>query len=134
MMIKDEAAGIGLKVIDTVFEGVKIPEEARRFASGRGQQAMAMQYMKEITAELPSGGGGAAAAGVGAGVGIAMGTTLAKSIQPTQATASQEKLVICQSCGWRNPVGIKFCGNCGASLVPTAKVKCRSVEQKCLQR
>jgi len=53
-----------------------------------------------------------------------MGTTLAKSIQPTQATASQEKLVICQSCGWRNPFGIKFYGNCGASLVPTAKVKC----------
>ncbi len=124
LMIKDEAARIGLKVIDTVFEGIKIPEEARRFASGMGQQAMAMQYMKETTAELPNGGGGAAAAGVGAGVGIAMGTTLAKSMQPTQATASKEKLVICQSCGGKNSLGTKFCGNCGASLVPTAKIKC----------
>ena len=65
LKIRDEAARIGLKVIDTVFEGVKIPEEARRFASGMGQQAMALQYMKETAAELPEGGGGAAAAGVG---------------------------------------------------------------------
>jgi membrane protease subunit (stomatin/prohibitin family) len=58
LIIRDEAARIGLKIIDCVFEGVKIPEEARRFASGMGQQAMAMQYMKETTAELPPGGGG----------------------------------------------------------------------------
>ena len=42
---------------------VNIPEEARRFASGMGQQAMAMQYAKE-TAEVLPGDGGAARAGV----------------------------------------------------------------------
>ncbi|MDH5449170.1 MAG: SPFH domain-containing protein [Candidatus Bathyarchaeota archaeon] len=125
LIIRDEAARIGLKVIDTVFEGVKIPEEARRFASGMGQQAMAMQYMKETTAELPpGGGGGAAAAGVGAGLGLAMGTTMAKTMQPSQAPAAPQKLIVCQSCGAQNPVGTKFCGNCGASLAPVAKVKC----------
>jgi membrane protease subunit (stomatin/prohibitin family) len=123
LIIRDEAARIGLKVIDTVFEGVKIPEEARRFATGMGQQAMTMQYMKETAAELPPGGGGAAAAGVGAGVGIAMGTTMAKTMQP-QASKAPQQLVVCQECGSQNPVGTKFCGNCGKSLAPVAKVKC----------
>jgi len=123
LKIRDEAARIGLKVIDTVFEGIKIPEEARRFASGMGQQAMAMQYMKETAEALPEGGGGAAAAGVGAGVGIAMGTTLGQAMQP-QARGAPQQLVVCQSCGAQNPVGTKFCGNCGKSLAPVPKVKC----------
>jgi len=120
LIIRDEAARIGIKVIDTVFEGVKIPEEARRFASGVGQQAMALQYMKETTAEIPP-GGEAAAAGVGAGIGVAMGATLAKAMQPP---AAPQQLIVCPSCGAQNPVGTKFCGNCGASLLPVAKVKC----------
>ncbi len=123
LIIRDEAARIGLKIIDTVFEGVKIPEEARRFASGMGQQAMTMQYMKETTAEIPEGGGGAAAAGVGAGVGIAMGTALSKSMQGAQAQAPT-KVVLCPSCGAQNTLGTKFCGNCGAKLGSVIKVKC----------
>jgi len=122
LIISDEAARIGLKVIDTVFEGVKIPEEARRFASGMGQQAMAMQYMKETTAELPP-GGGAASAGIGAGIGMAMGTAMSKAMQPSQAGTPQQ-LIVCQNCGGKNTVGTKFCGNCGKSLAPVAKVKC----------
>jgi membrane protease subunit (stomatin/prohibitin family) len=123
LVIRDEAARIGLKVIDTVFEGVKIPEEARRFATSMGQQAMTMQYMKETTAEIPEGGGGAAAAGVGAGVGIAMGTALGKAMQPSQGAAPQQ-LVLCPNCGTQNTLGTKFCGNCGSSLAPVAKIKC----------
>jgi membrane protease subunit (stomatin/prohibitin family) len=124
LVIRDEAARIGLKVIDTVFEGVKIPEEARRFATSMGQQAMAMQYMKETTAEIPEGGGGAAAAGVGAGVGIAMGTTLGKAMQPSQGGGAPQQLVLCPKCGAQNTLGTKFCGNCGSSLTPVAKIKC----------
>jgi len=124
LIITDEAARIGLKIIDTVFEGVKIPEEARRFASGMGQQAMAMQYAKETVGEIPpGGGGGAAAAGVGAGIGIGVGATMAKAMQP-EAPAAPQQLIVCQSCGAQNPVGTKFCGNCGTSLAPVAKVKC----------
>ena len=124
LIIRDEAARIGLKIVDTVFEGVKIPEEARRFASGVGQQAMAMQYAKETVAELPPGGGGAAAAGVGAGIGLGVGATMAKTMQPSQAPAAPQQLIVCQSCGAQNPVGTKFCGNCGTSLAPVAKIKC----------
>jgi membrane protease subunit (stomatin/prohibitin family) len=121
LIIRDEAARIGLKIIDCVFEGVKIPEEARRFASRMGQQAMAMQYMKETTAEIPEGGGGgAAAAGIGAGVGIAMGTTIAKGMQ----APAPQPTIPCQKCGNQNPVGTKFCGNCGNKIGPQKMVKC----------
>ncbi|KON33822.1 MAG: hypothetical protein AC479_02985 [miscellaneous Crenarchaeota group-6 archaeon AD8-1] len=124
LIIRDEAARIGLKIIDCVFEGVKIPEEARRFATSMGQQAMAMQYMKETTAELPE-GGGAAAAGVGAGIGIAMGTTMAKGMQtPTQQTPSQQPMIQCHKCGALNPTNTKFCGNCGNKLGALKMVQC----------
>jgi membrane protease subunit (stomatin/prohibitin family) len=126
LVIKDEAARIGLKIIDAVFEGVKIPEEARRFATSMGQQAMTLQYMKETTAEIPEGGGGAAAAGVGAGVGIAMGTALGKAMQqqPSQGAGAPQQVVLCSNCGTQNVAGTKFCGNCGKSLAPVAKVNC----------
>ncbi len=121
LIIRDEAARIGLKIVDTIFEGVKIPEEARRFATSMGQQAMAMQYMKETTAEIPEGGGGgAAAAGIGAGVGIAMGTTIAKGMQ----TPTPQTMILCPKCGNQNPTGTKFCGNCGNKLGPKKMVKC----------
>lgn len=125
LTISDEVARIGLKVIDCVFEGVKIPEEARRFASGIGQQAMMMQYMKETASELPP-GGGAAGAGVGAGIGLAMGARLAESMQPSQTTAPQppQELISCQKCGFQNTARNKFCGNCGTSLTPAPTIAC----------
>jgi membrane protease subunit (stomatin/prohibitin family) len=125
LIISDETARIGLKVIDCIFEGVKIPEEARRFASGIGQQAMTMQYMKETASELPP-GGGAAGAGVGAGIGLAMGAQLAKAMQQSQTTAPQptQKSIICQKCRFQNTATMKFCGNCGSSLAPTPTIAC----------
>ena len=124
LIIKDEAARIGLKIIDTVFEGVKIPEEARRFATTIGQQAMTMQYMKETTSELPE-GGGAAGVGIGAGIGIAMGNALGQAMQPqNQAGGKPQQVVLCQHCGAQNASGTKFCGNCGKSLAPAAKIIC----------
>jgi len=121
LKISDEGARVGLKIIDCVFEGIKIPEEARRFASGVGAQAMAMQYMKETAAELKGAeGGGAAAAGVGAGIGLTMPYMMAQQMQQAQA----QQLIVCPSCGAKNPAAVKFCGSCGASLAPPAKVVC----------
>ena len=123
LKISDEAARIGLKIIDCIFEGVKIPEEARRFASGVGQQAMTMQYMKETASELKnSGGGGAAAAGLGAGIGLTMPYMMAQQMQQQQGQPQQ--VVLCPNCGAKNPVNTKFCGNCGQSLTPVAKIIC----------
>jgi membrane protease subunit (stomatin/prohibitin family) len=124
LKISDEAGRVGLRIIDAVFEGVKIPEEARRFASGVGQQAMMMQYMKETASELKgSEGGGTAAAGLGAGVGLGMPFILAQQMGQAGAQMPQQ-LVVCPSCGTKNPVNTKFCGNCGGSLLPPSKNTC----------
>jgi len=123
LKISDEAARIGLKIVDCVFEGVSIPEEARRFASGMGQQAMTMQYMKETATELKdSQGGGAAAAGLGAGIGLTMPYMMAQQMQ--QGQQQPQQVVVCPNCGAKNPTTLKFCGNCGSSLAPTPKVVC----------
>ena len=125
LIISDEVGRIGVKVLDCIFEGVKIPEDARRFASGIGQQAMMMQYMKETAAELPP-GGGAAGAGLGAGIGLAMGARLAESMQPSSTTAAQptQNMIICQKCEYQNVASNKFCGKCGSSLAPAPTIAC----------
>ena len=115
LLINDEARRAGLTVIDSVFEGVKIPEEARRFASGMGQQAMAMQYAKETAGVLPPDGGGAAGAGLGAGLGLGIGAQMMRGMQPESAP---QRVVICPNCGAQNPEGNKFCAQCGGSMQP----------------
>ena len=120
LLINDEVRRLGITIIDNVFEGVRIPEEARRFASGMGQQAMAMQYAKETAEVLPP-GGGAAAAGIGAGLGLSLGSQMARATQPEAGT---KQVLVCPHCGAQNPVGNKFCGNCGESITPPKKVNC----------
>ncbi len=121
LVINDEARRVGLTVVDTVFEGVKIPEEARRFASGVGQQAMAMQYAKETAQVLPS-DGGAAGAGIGAGLGLGLGAQMMRGMQ---AEPTPQRVIICPSCSAQNPEGNKFCGSCGKTLQPSME-KCPS--------
>ncbi|MCJ7634256.1 SPFH domain-containing protein [Candidatus Bathyarchaeota archaeon] len=120
LIINDEARRVGLIIIDTTFEGLNIPEEARRFASGMGQQAMAMQYAKETAAVLPS-DGGAAGAGLGAGLGLSLGAQMMRS---AQTEAQPQQVVICNKCGSQNRAGQKYCGNCGSNLMPPRIVKC----------
>jgi membrane protease subunit (stomatin/prohibitin family) len=114
LVINDEARRAGLTIIDAVFEGVKIPEEARRFASGVGQQAMAMQYAKETAQSLPP-DSGAAGAGLGAGIGLGLGAQMMRGMQPESAP---QRVVICPSCGAQNTEGNKFCAQCGGGLQP----------------
>ena len=120
-LISDEAARAGFRIIDSVFEGLKIPEEARRFASNIGQQAMMMQYMRETASVLPP-GGGAASAGVGAGIGLSMAKQLEQATQAQPRGAMGQ--IVCKNCGMINPDINKFCGNCGNSLEKPPTVKC----------
>jgi membrane protease subunit (stomatin/prohibitin family) len=118
--INEDAKGIGLKIVNSMFEGVNIPEEARRFASNMGQQAMAMQYTKETAEVIPS-DGGAAGAGLGAGLGFAMG----QNLMNMNRQEPPRKVVICPACNEENEAGNKFCGSCGADLGPRETVRCR---------
>jgi len=118
--INDDAKDLGIQVVNTMLEGVDIPEEARRFASGIGQQAMAMQYTRETAEVLPDGGGGAAGAGLGAGLGFSLGQNMMK----TGNQGTSEKVILCSSCGAENPLGNRFCGSCSADLSPQKTVTC----------
>lgn len=118
-VINKDAERIGLYVVDSLFEGIDIPEEARRFASAMGQGAMTMQYAKETAEVLPDGGGGAAGAGLGAGIGFSFGQQMMN--QPTQRI---QPVMVCPSCGAQNPADQKFCGNCGTSLQANKTLKC----------
>ena len=118
--ISKESSLIGIKIINLKFEGIEIPEEARRFVSKIGDKAMAMQYMKETAGELKgTEGGGAAAAGVGLGTGAAIPWMMFQQM----GQSGQKTLVVCPFCGYKNLEGAKFCSNCGKSLVPQ-KVLC----------
>jgi len=121
--INEDAKNIGIRVVDTLLEGVDIPEEARRFASGMGQQAMVMQYTRETAEVLPDGGGGAAGAGIGAGLGFSLGQGM---MNASSQSTGQQKVVLCPKCGSENPVGNKFCGKCGADMTPRKTVTCRN--------
>jgi membrane protease subunit (stomatin/prohibitin family) len=121
-VINTDSEQIGIKVIDSLFEGIDIPEEARRFASGMGQSAMAMQYAKETAEVLPEGGGGAAGAGLGAGIGFSFGQEMMKS----RDQAIPTKHIICPNCGNSNPEGQKFCGSCGDNIQPKKNIVCQN--------
>lgn len=122
-ILDDEAHQIGLKIVDTLFEGVDIPEEARRFATSMGHQAMAMQYAKETAEVLPEGGGGAAGAGIGAGLGFSLGQQMGMGKQDPVEQQTIET-VECPECGYQNPKSNKFCGNCGAEIRKKKTIKC----------
>jgi len=125
--INEDAKGIGIRVIDTLLEGVDIPEDARRFASGMGQQAMAMQYAKETAEVLPD-GGGAAGAGLGAGIGLSLGQMMTNNTRSQPQTPTE--VILCPNCGSKNPVGNKFCGSCGADTTAKKTVNCSSCGAK----
>jgi predicted amidophosphoribosyltransferase len=44
--------------------------------------------------------------------------------QQMQQGQGAQQLVVCPSCGAKNQVNVKFCGGCGGSLAPPAKVTC----------
>ena len=125
--INEDAKGIGIRVIDTLLEGVDIPEDARRFASGMGQQAMAMQYAKETAEVLPD-GGGAAGAGLGAGIGLSLGQMMTNNTRSQPQTPRE--VILCPNCGSKNPVGNKFCGSCGVDTTAKKTVTCSSCGAK----
>lgn len=57
--------------------------------------------------------------GAGAGLGAAMAGMMAQAMQPGRASAAST--FACPNCGTANPVGAKFCNNCGQKFGGTVK-------------
>lgn len=78
-------------------------------------------------------GGGEAGSGLGLGVGLGAGAGLgaglagmmAQAMQSAQAGAAKPAAmtIICPNCNTSNPVGAKFCNNCGTKLAASS-IKC----------
>ncbi len=67
--------------------------------------------------------GDAFSAGLGMAMGLVMGQYMLQAIRPEKAKA--KRVIVCQRCSAWNPVGNKFCGNCGQSLYPPPRVTCK---------
>jgi len=133
-----EALGMQLKALyitsisPTEETAQAIDERAAMGAIGDMQAYLRFKAARALgdAAQQPGGGGGLTGAGVGMGAGLGLGATIARELADavrgggegaqSQSVGSQ---VQCPSCGAANPVGAKFCSNCGQRL---GAVKCPS--------
>jgi membrane protease subunit (stomatin/prohibitin family) len=109
---KDEFDSMGLRLIDFKVEDLNPKEESAETLAKMGlidmgelqkyQFAMSMRDM----AQQEGGGGGAMGLGAGAG--------------PQAAPAAAAATMACPKCGHQNPVGGKFCSNCGEKIEAAA--------------
>jgi membrane protease subunit (stomatin/prohibitin family) len=115
----------GLELVDMIISAITPPEEVQKMIDERAgmgaigdmnayMQFKAAQSMQDA-AKQP---GGAAGQGMGLGLGLGFGQVMAGSIAgqgaPGAGGASHTATIPCPKCGTLNPVGTKFCANCGA--------------------
>lgn len=104
-----------------------IDERAAMGAIGNMQAYIQFKAARAMGDAAAAGGeaGSLAGAGVGLGAGVGIGAAMAGAIteamkgareQPAPAAA---ETVACPKCGTANPVGAKFCNNCGTKLSST---------------
>jgi rRNA maturation endonuclease Nob1 len=65
--------------------------------------------------------GTAVSAGVGLGLGLVMVPYMFQAMAPY---GRGKPVIVCLSCGGKNPEEFKFCGHCGRSLYPPPRVQC----------
>lgn len=119
---------IGLQLSTFYIENISLPDEVEKVLDKRTSMGVIgdmHEYAKYQTAEAirdaannPSGG----FAGLGAGIGAAgaIGNMMGQAFnQPKE----KEEIIICPSCGAKNPASSKFCSECGKTLAQP-KVKC----------
>jgi membrane protease subunit (stomatin/prohibitin family) len=121
--VADDFSKQGLELVDLIISAITPPEEVQKMIDERagmgaiGDMQAYMQFKAaqsiQDAAKQP---GGAAGQGMGLGLGLGYGQMMAGAIsgQGGQGGAAQQQTVPCPKCGSANPVGAKFCHNCGA--------------------
>lgn len=131
--LADEFAGLGLALKSFFVESVSLPEEVQKMidrAAGMravgDMDSLLKMDMAESLRDMAVQPGGGEATGVGIGAGLGMGAAIAQTLmgsmqQPRQAGAGTGAAGTfpCPNCGTANPVGAKFCSNCGQKLEGT---------------
>ncbi len=123
--VADDFSKQGLELVDLIISAITPPEEVQKMIderSGMGAIGDLNAYMQFKAAQSIQDAakqeGGAAGQGMGLGLGIGYGQMMAGAVtgQHGQGSgAAQAQTVACPKCGTQNPVGVKFCSNCGAT-------------------
>ncbi|HEX3559962.1 MAG TPA: SPFH domain-containing protein [Pyrinomonadaceae bacterium] len=129
----------GLELVDMLISAITPPEEVQKKIDERASMSALGdmdKYMRFKAAEaMPDAAkqpGGAAGTGMGLGMGFGFGQMMANSIggqgqqggqqqgggQQGQQGGAAAQMTPCPKCGTANPVGAKFCQNCGANTQP----------------
>ncbi|HXG94554.1 MAG TPA: SPFH domain-containing protein [Blastocatellia bacterium] len=122
--VADDFSKQGLELVDMIISAVTPPEEVQKMIderSGMGAIGDMNAYMQFKAAQSIQDAarqeGGAAGQGMGLGLGLGYGQMMAGAVGGQQQGgqgAAQQQTAPCAKCGAQNPVGAKFCLNCGA--------------------
>jgi membrane protease subunit (stomatin/prohibitin family) len=126
----------GLELVDMILSAITPPEEVQKMIderSGMGAIGDMNAYMQFKAAQSIQDAarqeGGAAGQGMGLGLGLGYGQMMAGAVGGAHAQGSgtsQAQTTACPKCGTQNPVGAKFCSNCGATQQAPASAECPS--------
>jgi len=132
--VADDFSKQGLELVDLIISAITPPEEVQKLIderSGMGAIGDMNAYMQFKAAQSIQDAakqeGGAAGQGMGLGLGLGFGQVMAGAVGGAHG-AAQEQTAPCPKCGTPNPVGAKFCSNCGATQQApgAASVECPS--------
>jgi membrane protease subunit (stomatin/prohibitin family) len=119
--VADDFSKQGLELVDLIISAITPPEEVQKLIderSGMGAIGDMNAYMQFKAAQSIQDAakqeGGAAGQGMGLGLGLGFGQVMAGAVGGAHG-AAQEQTAPCPKCGTPNPVGAKFCSNCGAT-------------------
>lgn len=122
---QDDFAAVGLVLVDLkvaeITPSAKTAQELRDMGLIDAQMYTRLQAADAMRDAASAPGGSLAGAGVGIGAGIGLGQMMSQAFQtgvqqPQQPAAPVASAIACPSCGHQNPVGGKFCSNCGTEL------------------
>jgi membrane protease subunit (stomatin/prohibitin family) len=134
--VADDFSKQGLELVDLIVSAITPPEEVQKMIderSGMGAIGDMNAYMQFKAAQSISDAakqeGGAAGQGMGLGLGLGYGQMMAGAVGGAHAQGpGAAQTAACAKCGTQNPVGVKFCSNCGATQQApgAASVECPS--------
>jgi len=144
--VADDFGKYGLELVDFLIGAITPPEEVQKMideragmgAIGDMQKYMAFKAARgiEAAASNPGSAGGAAGLGLGAGIGMMMPQMIAGAMaaqgRPAETPGAAAPpsgpaaAASCPKCQAAAAPGAKFCGSCGASLLPAACPQCHA--------
>jgi membrane protease subunit (stomatin/prohibitin family) len=126
--VADDYSKQGLELVDLIISAITPPEEVQKMIDERssmgaiGDMQAYMQFKAaQSIQDAAKNEGGAAGQGMGFGLGMGYGQVMAGAFGPGQQAqgggggGAATQTVACAKCSHQNPVGAKFCQNCGTT-------------------